>query len=117
MDKELREKVTAEIWCCSINLEEFHKGLPASYLPKDFESQKLIDKSPYYEAAEKQDALYKEAGYVRLDPDQTLPVNPYKRHRRLRPREFDFEAAVTEGWSRALATAQRAHWRKVILEE
>ncbi len=36
------------------------------------------------------------------------PASPYKHYRRLRPREFDFSAAVNEGYSRSKAMALRA---------
>ena len=51
--------------------------------------------------------------WVELDDDQEWPASPYKQYHRLRRREFDFSAAVNEGFSRSKAMAQRARFKRV----
>ena len=50
--EKIREGIAKQVWCCSINLEMARRGEPIRYLPAEFDEQHVIDKQPYYEAAD-----------------------------------------------------------------
>ena len=105
MDEELREKMQ-RLFCqhCKALQKSNDTVVECWYNPLDHGMDKAFCAASV-DAINGQDALYKEAGYVRLDPEQTLPENPYSR--------ILTRAAYKVSQDDMVET----RWRQVILEE
>ena len=73
--EKIREGIARQVWCCGINLEMARRGEPVRYFLAEFEEQCLIDKQPYYEAADEILREESEQGVV-LKVERELSKNP-----------------------------------------